>query len=117
MKMRQAIREKRKAVRAVLAALPSTLRLSRTGSKGNKKGRRRITIETERTLIFRNRGGLRDAWCPECGAEVQMARVDAAAHQTGLNELVVYQLVESGAVHFIEDESRRVLVCLKSLRQ
>lgn len=117
MKMRKAIGKKEKAVKAVLSALPATLRLPGTGSKGKKKVFHRITIETERTLIFRNRSAFSEAWCVECDAQVQMAGVDAAAEQTGVSELAVYQLVESGAVHFIEDEKQHVLVCLNSLRQ
>jgi hypothetical protein len=78
---------------------------------------RRVTLETERTFILRSRGERRAAWCEACGAEVQMARVEVAAVEIGASELVIYQLVESGALHFTEDGDGRVLVCLKSLRQ
>lgn len=77
---------------------------------------RKMTIETERTFIFRNRSGCSaPAWCDGCGLEVQMASVDVAAHETGLSELAIYELIESGALHFTEDENRRVRVCLNSL--
>lgn len=117
MKLRKAIGQKKRAIKAALSALPSTLALTRGDVKGKPERIRRVTIETERTLIFRNRGGIHHGWCGECGDQVQMASVDAAAHQTGLSELFIYQLIESGALHFTEDENRRVLVCLNSLRQ
>jgi hypothetical protein len=109
--------KKKKAVKAVLSALPSKLRWGRLGAKAKQKAMRRITIETERTLIFRNRNGLRAAWCTECGAEVQLATVEAAAQATETSELFVYQFIESGKLHFIEMDDRRIWVCLNSLRR
>jgi hypothetical protein len=44
-----------------------------------------------------------------------MATVAGAADVSGLSEMVIYRLIESGALHFAEDESGRVLVCLNSL--
>jgi len=115
MKVRKNNSAKRKRIKAILSALPSALALARGVSKEKPQRIRRVTIETERTLIFRNRSGVQQGWCVECGDQVQMASVDAAAHDTGLSELAIYQLVESGALHFTEDENRRVRVCLNSL--
>jgi hypothetical protein len=109
--------KKKRAVKAVLSALPSKLRWARVDAKAKQTARRRITIETERTLIFRNRNDLRAAWCAECGAEVHLATVEAAAHAAGKSELFVYQFIESGKLHFIEMNDRRIWVCLNSLRQ
>ncbi|HET6892194.1 MAG TPA: hypothetical protein VFH31_13910 [Pyrinomonadaceae bacterium] len=75
----------------------------------------RLSIETERTYIFRSRDDSRVAWCTRCGAETEMATVAGASDVSGLSELAIYQFVESGALHFTEDESGRVLVCLVSL--
>ena len=36
----------------------------------------KFTVETERTLIFKNRGYRRVGWCERCGAEVETATVD-----------------------------------------
>ena len=44
-----------------------------------------------------------------------MAFVDEAATVSGLNEMTIYQSIEARSLHFIEDESGRVLVCLNSL--
>jgi len=78
---------------------------------------RRMTIETERTYIFRSRGDRQATWCPACGAEVEMACVETAARDAGLSELAIYQLIESGTLHFTEGENKRVLVCLNYLKQ
>lgn len=43
-----------------------------------------------------------------------MSVVDAA-NETGLSELAIYQLIESGDIHFIE-EANHIVVCLSSLR-
>ena len=78
---------------------------------------RRVTVKTERTLVFRSRGSVRVEWCAECGAEVGMVSVDGAAREAGVSELAIYKLVEEHALHFSEDAEGRVLVCLNSLRR
>ena len=82
-----------------------------------KKPRRstKITIESERTFIFRSFGGQQWRWCERCQAEAQMTSVADAAREAGLSELAIYQLVDDGALHFTEDSERRVLICLNSL--
>ncbi|MGH9883874.1 MAG: hypothetical protein ACRD6N_20820 [Pyrinomonadaceae bacterium] len=84
-----------------------------------KKRRRitKVTIETERTFIFRNVDGQQARWCEGCGAEIQMTSVAGAAREAGLSELAIYQLLDDGALHFMEDTEGRVLACLNSLRQ
>lgn len=78
---------------------------------------RRVTVKTERTLVFRSRGSVRIQWCAGCAAEVGMVYVDGAAREVGLGELAIYRLIEERALHFREDAEGRVLVCLNSLRQ
>jgi hypothetical protein len=82
-----------------------------------KKPRRvvKLTVETERTYVFRSRGGRAAAWCDGCGAETKVASVADAAWEAGLSELTVYQFIEARAVHFTEDADGRLLVCLNSL--
>lgn len=41
--------------------------------------------------------------------------VGDAANETGMSELTIYQLIESGDIHFIED-ANHILACLGSLR-
>jgi len=83
----------------------------------NSKRIRRVTVETERTFIFRSRGDRQATWCTVCGAEAGMASIEVAAREAGFSKLTIYQLVGSGVLHFIEDSDGRVLVCLKSLRE
>jgi hypothetical protein len=77
----------------------------------------RITIETERFLSLRQTGAgsKRIAWCAVCGAERRLVTPTEAAALAGASERMIYQLVESGALHFTEDADGRVLVCLGSL--
>ena len=41
--------------------------------------------------------------------------VGDAANETGMSEMAIYQLIECGDLHFIED-ANRIVVCLSSLR-
>lgn len=87
------------------------------GSLDMKKPLRttKVTIETERTFIFRSFEQRQPGWCMSCGAETQMATVAEAAREAGVNELAIYQLIDARALHFREDTDGRVLVCLNSL--
>ena len=78
---------------------------------------RKVTVKTERTYVFRNHDSARAGWCAECGEEVGVVGVDAAAREVGVSELSIYKLVEARAVHFSEDAEGRLLVCLNSLRR
>jgi len=84
------------------------------------KARRRIrklTLETERTFIFRSRGASRLGWCEQCQAEVELMSVADAAQETKFSELALYQLIEAGALHFEREGAVNILVCLDSLRR
>jgi hypothetical protein len=75
----------------------------------------KLTIESERTFIFRNLGEARIRWCERCGTEAPMMNVADAARETGLSELAIYQRLDVGALHFIEDSTGHCLICLNSL--
>jgi hypothetical protein len=75
-----------------------------------------LTVETERTFVFRTRNIRHPRWCEQCGAEVVMAFVGEAAAISGINEMTVYQSIQTRSLHFAEDESGRVLICLNSLQ-
>ena len=83
----------------------------------NPKRVRRVTVKTERTLVFRSHGSVRVDLCDECLAEVGMVSVDQAAREAGVSELQIYSLVEEGALHFKEDAVGHILICLDSLRR
>ena len=74
----------------------------------------RLTVERERTFVFRTRSR-QSRWCEQCEAQVETVFVDEAATVSGLSEMAIYQLIEARSLHFAEDESGRVLVCLNSL--
>lgn len=75
----------------------------------------KVTIETERTFIFRNSNGQQPGWCVTCDSEAQMTTVARAAREAGLSEFAIYQLLNAQALHFCEDADGRILVCLNSL--
>ena len=76
----------------------------------------KLTVETERTFIFRNRGPSRVGFCDRCGSEVELVAVADAATEAGRSELAIYELIQTGRVHF-EDDEGHILVCLSSLRR
>ncbi|MEW6211903.1 MAG: hypothetical protein AB1631_26340 [Acidobacteriota bacterium] len=78
------------------------------------KKRTEMTIETERLLVVRNRPRA-VMWCQQCRNEVTMLTVDQAALMTGVRSLMIYRLVETGDLHFVENSEGILLVCLRSL--
>ncbi len=68
----------------------------------------KFTVETERTLIFRSRGGRQVAWCKRCGAEVERATVDETARAAGVSELTICRRADAGSFRFIVDKLGQV---------
>jgi|SRR5215469_8792758 len=67
-----------------------------------------ITIETSSLLILRSRNA-RGAWCPACGAEVEMIELSNP-------EMSAFgQWLDSGEVHRSEAPDGASLICLNSL--
>lgn len=77
----------------------------------------KLTVETERTLIFRSRCDRPAAWCAVCGAEVAIATVDEAARAAGVSELTICRRIEACSLRFTETPDGRVFICLDSLRK
>jgi hypothetical protein len=78
------------------------------------KKRTEVMIETERLLVIRNRPQS-VMWCERCRDEVRMLTVDQAALVTGVRSLIIYRMVETGDLHFAENDEGILLVCLRSL--
>lgn len=76
----------------------------------------KLTVETERTFIFRNRRRSRPGFCARCESEVELMAVADAALEVGCGELTIYRLIQGCSVHF-EDDEGHILVCLGSLRR
>ena len=73
----------------------------------------RFEVETERTLIFRRRGGRHVYRCQLCGALAEVEVVTAGARAAAMDELVVDRQVETGRTCFGE-EGGHVLICLNT---
>ncbi|HEY0379463.1 MAG TPA: hypothetical protein VGC87_21275 [Pyrinomonadaceae bacterium] len=80
-----------------------------------KTRRKRITVETERLWVVARGGRRAPAWCEACRAEVQMLCAEEAAALTGLGQRAIFRRVEDGRLHFTEDPSGTLLICLNSL--
>ncbi len=81
------------------------------------KRRATITVETERVVVI---GGSHAAattlWCEPCQAEVMMFGVGEATALAGLSDRSIFQLAETGAIHFVETTEGKALFCVRSLR-
>jgi hypothetical protein len=75
----------------------------------------KLTIDSERTFIFRILGGPKVRWCEGCGAEAPLMNMADAARETGLSEFAISQLIDEGTLHSRQDAEGRVLICLNSL--
>ena len=67
-----------------------------------------ITLETEEVVAVKARHGF-TGFCRGCNSFVEMLSTEAAALLTGLREREIFQLIETGEIHFVEAE--RVFVC------
>jgi hypothetical protein len=75
-----------------------------------------VTLETNRVLVFRRRGGPILAWCEACARQVQMLTPDEAAVLSHSSPRAIYRQMEAGKVHFTETADGRTYICLSSLR-
>ena len=79
------------------------------------KQKTQIEIELTETIAYSRRSERFETFCPNCKSLVEMATPQIAAILSRLTEREIYQLVEAGVIHFIENT--RVLVCLSSLAE
>ena len=77
--------------------------------------RTKITIETDRVMIIRQRRGVIRAWCAGCAGHARLVTVEKAAALAGVSQRTIYRRVEAGKVHFIETPDGVLLICLDSL--
>jgi len=76
--------------------------------------RTEITIETHRRLVMRSLAVSISAWCHGCLKEVRMVTPEQAAALMNVSSRTIYQLIEGGGVHFIEQHGQ-MLICAESL--
>ncbi|MFL6208683.1 MAG: hypothetical protein ACJ74W_07505 [Pyrinomonadaceae bacterium] len=74
----------------------------------------KITVETERVLVVRRRGGLRRVWCVGCGAPATFAPLGAVCALTMHDAATLRRLLVTGQLHAIEAADGLPLVCLRS---
>jgi hypothetical protein len=73
--------------------------------------RTEILIETHERLVIRTRTRAVSAWCPECGARVQMLRPEQVAVVEQTTTRAIYRRVEAGEIHFTETARGELLIC------
>ena len=56
-------------------------------------------------------------WCPACRKRVRMISSDDAALAARYGAREIYRLVESGQLHFREDENGLLYICFESLQR
>jgi len=82
-----------------------------------KKRSAHITVETERVLVISgSHAAAASLWCDACRREVTMFGLDEASAFTGLSNLAIFHLAETGAIHFVETAEGKALFCVASLR-
>ncbi len=75
--------------------------------------RTEITIETERIIIPTSTSA-QPKWCDECQTQVEMMKPEDAAKVLQLATRIIYQLIEAGDLHFL-DEAGEIFICRDSL--
>ena len=73
-----------------------------------------IVIEIDERIAVTNAEQQFEAYCSECKKMTQLVTPKTAAVLAGTSERDVFRLIETTAVHFIEND--RILVCIESLR-
>jgi hypothetical protein len=76
--------------------------------------RTRITIETDSLLVLRGRKSLR-AWCPQCGAEVEVIPLSDVGLASNLVPAEVQAWMESPDLHHTKTATGDGYICLNSM--
>jgi hypothetical protein len=74
----------------------------------------KITIEIDSLLVLRGRRSPR-AWCPECGTEAEMIRLDELGVVSNLAPPEVAAWIQSEALHHSKGADGAPLICLNSM--
>ena len=73
-----------------------------------------ITIETDSLLILRGRTS-RQAWCPQCAAEVETAALEDIGVVSNLDRAAVAEWLNAGDLHRLPSADGSQVICLNSL--
>jgi hypothetical protein len=74
----------------------------------------KITIESDSLLILRGRSSTR-AWCPQCGADVEMIALENVGVVSNLDRPALEAWLSSEKLHRSQANDGSALVCLNSL--
>ena len=74
----------------------------------------KVTLETDSLLILRGRNSSR-AFCPICGAQVEMVALESVGVITNLDQPALEDWLNSGALHRSRSTDGCEQVCLNSL--
>jgi hypothetical protein len=74
-----------------------------------------IIVETHRILTIKRGSRRWLAWCEECDRQAQMVTADEAAILCRVSSRAIYQLIETGELHFRETPDGGTLICADSL--
>ena len=72
-----------------------------------------VVKETKRRFVIRQFPSDKQTVCAECGEP--MLRIAQTAVLFRLKQSRIFQIVETGAVHFTETEAGALMICLTSL--
>ena len=75
-----------------------------------------IRVETNSLSVIHPVGKSIDVWCAACAAVVPMVTPERAAQLCHASPRVVYRLVESEEVHFVEVSAGELFICFASLQ-
>ena len=74
----------------------------------------KITIETDSLFMLRGRSSTR-AWCPQCGADVEMIALENVGVVSNLDPPALEAWLNSAELHRTQAEDGSSRVCLNSL--
>jgi hypothetical protein len=77
----------------------------------------RVTIESHELTTIRRTKGPTEVWCEECRGRVWMVTAEEGAIMKAQSLRSLMRQVEAGGLHFAEDSTGRLFVCLNSLLQ
>jgi len=74
-----------------------------------------ITVEIERKFIVRGDSTLEILHCGQCGEK--MISVFMSVDLFGFSSRIIYRLIESGTIHFLETEIKEIYICPLSVKK
>ena len=73
----------------------------------------KILVATNRRYTIRQSPSVKQITCAKCGEP--MLTTEQVAGILGITQRRIFQIIETGAVHFTETEAGAALICLSSL--